>query len=91
MDTDVAARTAANNAYLNSAIPVWDDSDKLAAHYYECKAVTRWLGRNGSTPKESLKLFPVPRHAEAGRSCPGCNCNVYQACLIKATAFSSKE
>jgi hypothetical protein len=91
MNFEEAARKATNELYLKATIPTWDDMDKLAIHYEGCPAVGKWLGRNGNTPKDSLKVFPLPKHPDASRSCPGCCCDVFQSCLIRVANSSSKE
>jgi hypothetical protein len=80
-----ASRDAAKKAFLEMSLHTFEDnSDKLADHYSECHAVTRWLGRNGTTPKDSLKFFPVPVHSKSNVACPGCTCDKWQGCLRKA-------
>lgn len=80
-----ASRDAAKKAFLELKLRTWEeDSDKLADHYSECHAVTRWLGRTGNTPKESLKFFPMPIHESAKSACPGCSCDKWADCLRKA-------
>ena len=83
MDFAAAARTATNEMYLKEKLKQWDDMDRLAAHYDECGAVGKWLGRSGTTPKDSLKLFPLPKHSQTNNTCPGCNCEVYAKCLSR--------
>ena len=80
-----ASRDAAKKLFMEAKLRTCgEDSDKLAIHYSECHAVTRWLGRTGNTPKESLKYFPLPVHSQASVACPGCACEVWLDCLQKS-------
>jgi hypothetical protein len=91
MNFEEAMRKAASEMYLKGSVPTWENPDKLADHYIDCGSVSRWLGRSGNTPKDSLKLFPLPKHPNADRSCPGCCCDLFQSCLIRVANSGSKE
>ena len=83
-----ASRDAAVKLFLEHKFTTYTDIDKAAAHHIDCRSVTKWLGRTERTPKESLKYFPLPKHADNAQYCPGCACDVWADCLRK-TGFTA--
>ena len=48
------------------------DSAELCNHHTQCKHVTKWLGRTGTTPKHTDQFTPLPFHPTYDKNCVGC-------------------
>jgi hypothetical protein len=77
-------RDGAKELFLQMKLKERHDFNASAEHHITCGSVTKWLGRTGKTPTESLKYFPVPKHPQAQAGCPGCTCDAWADCLRKS-------
>lgn len=91
MDLAAIVKQAANDAYLKETLPTWQDTTAAVEHYDDCKNVARWLPRGKETPKETVRILPLPKHPQAAISCPGCACAAYHAVMTKIAKSALPE
>jgi len=75
-------RDSALPTFRAAPLRVFDDRDKLCAHWEICRMKTPWLSHNGARPDAPAHYFPIPKHPQAGpTTCPSCDADVWKKCV----------